>query len=208
MTKKFILLLILSNLLSPLASSSNMSNQKNIQELLNQVRNSSQLHQSNLPSPYSFLLSQPLLTKALERYYERKAFIKKIYVSRNVANNTYFRTIIMLIDSNKKRNDFKIAQKNNETSIVELAFITINLAELPKPMINDILYSDIPFGTLLTKYHIEIKTSQRSYLSTRCDNQLAELIHCHLEETLYGRTNTILSKVNKEWLAEVVELLA
>lgn len=184
-----------------------MGSPEEAKELLNLLRASPKMQQNRLPQPYQNLLSQPLLTKGLEKYYQRTAVVQKIYSRKNKRNNTYFRAIIMLMDRDKTRNNPKFAQQEKETRVVELAFITINLNALPKQMTKDILYTNVPFGTLLSKHHVEIYTMGRSYFSTQCITQLAALVPCRLKTKIYGRTNTIMQTDNKKWLADVVEVL-
>ncbi len=162
---------------------------------------------SQLPSPYNELLTQPLMTKSIEKYYARSAIIKTIFAAQEPAKNTYQRAIVMFIDSNKERNQPDLAQTKKEVIVVELAFITMNFNELPKGMIEEILHTNTPFGKLLVKYHLQILTQDRAYYKVRCDSALASMIHCNLNDFIYGRTNTIIRADNKKWLAHVVEIL-
>lgn len=161
-----------------------------------------------LPSPYNELLTQSLMTKSIEKYYGRSAIIKTIFAEQDSAKNTYSRSIVMLIDSNKERNKPDVAQIKKEAMVVELAFITMNFNELPQSIREEILHTNTPFGKLLTKYHVQILTRDRNYYKVRCNRALASLIHCSLNDLIYGRTNTIIRADNKKWLAHVVELLS
>lgn len=165
------------------------------------------INQANLPSPYNYLLTQPLMTKGIEKYYGRTAVIKKVFAKLDQSDNTYHRSIIMLIDSNKKRNKANKAQIKNEALIVEFAYITMNFNELPKKITEEVLNTNIPFGTLLTKYDVHVLTKGRNYFTVKCNNTLASLVHCQASDMLYGRTNTIIRADNKKWLAHVVEIL-
>ncbi|WP_182393179.1 hypothetical protein [Legionella sp. PC997] len=162
---------------------------------------------SQLPSPYNELLTQPLMTKSIEKYYARSAIIKTIFAAQRPEKNTFQRTIVMFIDSKKERNQPELAQTKKEVIVVELAFITMNFNELPKNMIEEILHTNTPFGKLLLKYHLEIVTQDRTYYKVRCDRALASLINCKFNDFIYGRTNSILRADNKKWLAHVVEIL-
>ncbi|KTD03317.1 hypothetical protein OQJ19_01200 [Fluoribacter gormanii] len=162
---------------------------------------------SQLPSPYNELLTQPLMTKSIEKYYERSAIIKTIFAAQDPGKNTYQRAIVMFIDSNKERNQPDLAQTKKEVTVVELAFITMNFNELPKNMIEEILHTNTPFGKLLAKYQLQILSHDRTYYKIRCNSALASLIHCNLNDFIYGRTNTIIRADNKKWLAHVVEIL-
>ncbi len=162
---------------------------------------------SQLPSPFNVLLTQPLMTKAIEKYYDRAAIIKTIEAHLEQASNIYHRSIIMLVDRNKERNKPEIAQTKNEAIVAELAFITINFDELPKKLVNDVLHTNIPFGKLLTQYQVQVLTQDRSYFKVRCSETLTTLISCPLNHPVYGRTNTIIRADNKKWLAHVIEIL-
>ncbi|KTD17267.1 hypothetical protein [Legionella jordanis] len=161
---------------------------------------------SNLPMPYRFLLTQPLMTQGIETYYQRKAIVKTIYAEKNEATNSYFRMILMLIDHNKARNNPEIAQEKKEFEVVELALITMNFNTLPKEVTQDVLSSNIPFGKSLLNHHISTKSANRNYFSLPCDQALAVLTHCTSGKKLYGRTNSLMLKDN-QWIAHVVELL-
>lgn len=162
---------------------------------------------TQLPAPCDKLLTQPLMTKSIEQYYARNAIIKIIYANRDQTSNTYSRSIVMFVDSNKKRNKPNIAQTKKELMAVELAFITMNFNELPKSIIEGVLHTNTPFGKLLVKHHVQILTQDRNYYKIRCDSKLESLIHCNLNNFIYGRTNTIIRADNKKWLAHVVEIL-
>ncbi|KTC79150.1 hypothetical protein Lche_1170 [Legionella cherrii] len=162
---------------------------------------------AQLPSPYNELLTQPLMTPSIEKYYGRRAIIKTIVANQDPENNTYRRSIVMLIDSNKERNEPNLAQSKKEAMVVELAFITMNFNALSKSMIAEVLHTNTPFGKLLTKYQIQALTQNRNYYKVRCDGTLASLINCNLNDSIYGRTNTLIRADNKKWLAHVVEIL-
>ena len=103
-----------------------------------------------LPQPYSYLLTQPLLTIAIEHYYGAAPMIKLVAENLNLHNNLYYRTIIMML-------------KNR--IIAERAGIVMNFNELPHPLIKQILNTNIPFGRLLYEAHVPI-ISQYQNLST------------------------------------------
>lgn len=162
---------------------------------------------SQLPSPYNELLTQPLMTQAIEKYYGRTAIVKTIDAQLEQSSNIYHRSIIMLLDRNKERNKPEFAETKKETIVAELAFITINFNELPKKVVDDVLHTHIPFGQLLTQHQVQVLTQDRSYFKVLCNGTLASLIHCSLNHPLYGRTNTIIRADNKKWLAHVIEIL-
>ena len=155
-----------------------------------------------LPAPFDYLLTQPLMTKAIKNYYQCTPWIQKIYAVKNKHNNTYHRAIIMYVD--------KKVETNSKPSKfgVELAFITMNFNALSRQIIHDVLNTNVPFGQLLTHYHVKIFTTERTYFSVKCNLELASLIHCNRNSTIYGRTNTIISTDNHQWLAHVIEILS
>jgi hypothetical protein len=170
-------------------------------------KGATKISSAQLPSPYNELLTQPLMTKAIEKYYARTAIVKAVSAKLDQGNNTYHRSIIMFVDSNKARNNASIAQTKNEALIVELAFITMNFNDLPKNIIDGVMHSNTPFGKLLTQYHLPVLTRDRTYYTVKCTKRVASVLHCNLNDLLYGRTNTIIRADNKRWLAHVVEIL-
>lgn len=191
----------------PLTAEGQQSIQDGLQKLTHLVQQSPEVSKESLPDPYKYLLVQPLMTKGIETYYQRTPLIQTLYAVRNPNDNTYFRTILMFVDKRKDRNNPQSAQKTNETMIVELAFITINFNELPNKVINDVLTTNIPFGTLLSNHQIKIVSTNRSYFAIKCNQLLSSLTHCPLNSTLYGRKNTLINADNQKWLAHVVEIL-
>ncbi|HEL8436815.1 TPA: hypothetical protein U0D71_002071 [Legionella pneumophila] len=179
-----------------------------VDSLFNIVKMSTVLSKDSLISPYNYLLTQPLMTTTLEKYYQRTSRIKVITAFTNPHNNTYSRIIILYVDRNKKRNNVELAQKNNEIIPVELAAININFEELPEKLITDITHTNIPFGKLLTQYHLKVFSKDRRYFSVICNNMLASLIHCKPNKKLYGRTNVLARVDNKKWVAHVIEILS
>ncbi|STX55633.1 Uncharacterised protein [Legionella beliardensis] len=167
----------------------------------------SRVTQSSLPSPYNYLLTQPLMTKGLEKYYQRTPIIQTIYAKKNKHDNTYYRAIIMLVDSNKTRNNPELAQKKKEAAVIELAFIRMNFNELPKKVIADVLNTNIPFGKLLLNNHIKTFSTDRSYFSIKCNEAFSSLMRCKLNSQLYGRTNSLIRMDNNRLIAHVVEIL-
>lgn len=165
------------------------------------------IDKKSLPKPYDYLLTQSLMTLGLEQYYQRTAIIKVIHVNNNKKNKIFTRTILMLIDSDKKRNNVQLAQDNKEDVPVELALISINFNELPRKIISKIINTNIPFGKLIEEYNIKTYGSDREYFSIKCDKNLAKLLRCNLNETIYGRKNTLKRVDNQKWIAHTVEIL-
>ncbi|KTD61436.1 hypothetical protein [Legionella spiritensis] len=166
-----------------------------------------QVDLESLPSPYNALLTQPLMTTGLTSYYQRTPKIQTLFAKQNKVQKTFSRAIIMLIDKNRIRNNVEIARNKKESIVIELAFITMNFNELPKQIIDHILHDNIPFGQLLADHRIDTLTKDRAYFSLHCTKALSDLIHCKVNSTIYGRTNTLINKKNHRWLARVVEIL-
>jgi hypothetical protein len=213
MIKKVLVFCVVINILniSQAISYSVELQSKNIQEKMRTLSDvgkiSTKVNKDMLPVPYNYLLTQPLMTKGIEKYYQRTSFIQTMYAKKNQHNNTYSRAIVMFIDNNKARNNVKLAQRKKETIVVELAFITMNFKELPPRIIKDVINTNVPFGKLLSNNHVKISTKDRTYFWITCDQVLASLTDCHLNSKLYGRTNTIIKANNNKWLAHVVEIL-
>lgn len=157
---------------------------------------------NQLPPPYHYLLTQPLMTLGIKTYYQQTPIIQTHSAVKNIDSNTYSRIIVMLVSSLSNKN------ANNDYSIVvEIAFITMNFNALPTKVIDGVLHSHTPFGQLLVENHIKVVSQDRFYFSLPCDQQFASLTHCVLNSKLYGRTNTLIRKDNQQWVAQVVEIL-
>ncbi|KTD25957.1 hypothetical protein [Legionella maceachernii] len=169
---------------------------------------SAEVNKNELPSPYDFLLTQHLMTIGVEQYYHRTPEIQSIHITKNPKANTYSRVVTLLIDRDRARNNVKIAQMKQDTLAVELAFITINFNALPQKVINAVLNTQVPFGKLLATNKIETLNINRHYFSAQCNEVIAKYISCNKNAVIYGRTNTIIRKKDKQWLAQVVEILS
>ncbi len=154
--------------------------------------------QSSLPVPYNYLLTQPLMTKGIETYYQRKAFIRTIYAKKSKVSNNYSRVILMLLDENNL---------TKKKLVAELAFITMNFSELPENLIADVLHTNIPFGKLLITYHVKTASINRSYFVIQCNRLISSLSHCKLNTKIYGRRNMLIRTDNKRWVAKTIEIL-
>ncbi len=163
---------------------------------------------AELSKPYQFLLTQPLMTVGIAQYYQHTPKVRPpLYAENHFAEKIYSRAVIMVIDNNKNRDDALIADKNKESTIVELGLITINFNALSEKMIDGVLHSQVPFGTLLVKNNIKIHNADRSFFSLTCDKNFSKFLNCSLGKTLYGRTNTLIREDNGQWVAHVVEIL-
>ena len=162
---------------------------------------------NKLPAPYDYLLTQSLMTPAIEKYYQRSPVIQKIYSVKNEESNTYSRISIMLIDKDKVRNNADIAQEKNEEVVVATAVIEMNFNALPEKIRNEVLTTNVPFGKLLVANRLRIVSKDRVYFSLRCNKPLSALTLCKVNSSIYGRINTIIRADNKKWLARVIEIL-
>lgn len=160
-----------------------------------------------LPQPWSYLLVQPLMTVGIENYYQRKTIIQPIIAKLDASGKKYSRCIIMLMDSRKARNNPEVAAQLNESLVAEIAFIRIKMSELPPKVVDEILHSNTPFGKILLKHNIEIMSQDQRYFSISCDQNLKILTGCRPYQVMYGRNNSLISKKNKQQLAEVTEIL-
>lgn len=147
------------------------------------------------------------MTPTLAQYYKRTPIIQPQSTHFNPTKNIYARTITMLIDRDKQRNNVSYAQKKGTAQVIELAFITINFNQLPKEVIEEICHTNTPFGTLLEKHQIKILTQNRAYFTTACTPEITSFMPCELNKVVYGRKNTIIRADNKQWLAHVMEIL-
>ena len=196
-------ILLLSTLASALHAADLPSPNPELKDLAEKMKTfahisetSQKISEKQLPAPWHYLLTQPLMTKGMETYYQGTPVIQTLYAIPNKDNNTFFRAIRM-----------RLPQKKQQPMVLELAFITMNFNELPKKMVGDILHTEIPFGKLLANNHMNTAVTDRSYFAVNCDETLASLTHCKPDSTLYGRTNTIVNAANQHWLAHVVEIL-
>lgn len=181
--------------------------QQLIQNFSNNTLQKSTVSKSKLPRPYSYVLTQPLLTGSIKAHYQRTPIINVIDAKQNSLQHTYSRLITMIVDKNKHRNNPSIAQKKNEGLAVELAYITINFDALPEQMIKKILNTTIPFGQLLIENKVQVSTNKRTYFLTPCSKIIAPLLNCQIGSKLYGRTNTIYRADNQQWIAHVTEIM-
>ncbi len=160
-----------------------------------------------LPKPFDFLLTQPLMTPGIEKYYQRTPIVQTIFAVQDQKENRYSRIVSMLIDSDSNRNNAEIAQEKNQEVIVETAVISMNFNELPDKVKAGVLTTNIPLGKLLVENQVKTTIKDRAYFSIRCNKPLSALTHCKIHSTIFGRVNTIIRADNKRWIARVIEIL-
>ncbi|MBX9702944.1 MAG: hypothetical protein K2P53_01680 [Rickettsiales bacterium] len=166
------------------------------------------IDKAQIKPPCDLLLTQPLLTLGIEEYYQRTSKIKIIKAEFNNKKNIYSRSIIMIIDSNKNRNNVEAAIRKKEEVRVEFALIHINFKQIPKKMQDEIMYTNIPFGKLLVNNKIETTSTNRKYFYVYCNKDISKIIFCKKNNKIYGRINRIISKENNKWIANVTEILS
>ncbi len=165
------------------------------------------VQQQNLPKPYDFLLTQPVMTQGIAEFYQRRPQVRTpLYAFEDKQQMTYSRGIIMIVDNNKERNNALLADQLHQSTIAELGLIEMNMRALPENFLKDLNTTHHPFGYLLGQYQIKTHDSQRFFLKIDCNPTLQQYLHCTLGSMLYGRTNTLVNEQGT-WVARVVEIL-
>lgn len=165
------------------------------------------IEDKELPHMQSLLLTQPLLTLALTEYYQRTPkILSPLKVEDDIKNNCYARNIIMIVDKHTERDDALLADTKNESMVVALGFILINLSALPNHLIENIRTTQTPFGALLVKNKINTYNKNTRFFKLSCDEYLSSQLNCEQGEILYGRSNTLM-RDDHLWIADVFEIL-
>ncbi len=163
--------------------------------------------ENNLPHPFNFLLTQPIMTQGIAEYYQRKPQVRSpLYALEDQSLMTYSRAIIMIVDNNQKRNDATLADQLNQSTITELGLITINQNSLPEGFLTQLQNTHHPFGSLLLKYQIKTQDTHRDFFKIECNDLLHKYLNCKIGTELYGRTNTLVNEQGI-WIARAVEIL-
>jgi len=167
------------------------------------------INKADLPYPYSFLLTQPLMTIGIAQYYQRTPKVRRpLYAINSTENQTYSRAILMIVDKDKSRNDALAADKLGQSTIAELGLITMNFTALPESIKNDVINTATPFGALLANNNIKVHDTNTHYFRMVCNPIMVQYLNCGLNTTLFGRTNTLVRNDTGQWVAQVVEILA
>lgn len=162
------------------------------------------LGKHSLPSPYSFLLTQPLMTTAIRHYYQRTPQIQTLYQLYDSKQSINSRAVIMYIDQDQNRDNALLAQQAGQALVTELGMIHINFSALTDRMIYEIEHSCKPFGALLLEFGIATQRVHNRYF------QIANIFSDYLtanKKCLFGRSGTLLRTDNQHPLAHVVEIL-
>ncbi len=166
------------------------------------------IDQDDLPGPYDFLLTQPLMTLGIAKYYQRSPKLRTpLYAIHNHQQKTYSRAIIMIVDNNKDRDDALAADQKTEATVTELGLITMNFAALPPEVIDGVLHTATPLGTLLVANKVITHSQDRHFFKIQCNHALNTFLNCNQRNVLHGRTNTLVRSDNGQWVARVVEIL-
>ncbi len=162
---------------------------------------------SELPVPYDFLLTQPVMTLGIAHYYQRTPKVRPpLYVLEDAKQHIYSRGIIMIIDKNAQRDDAIRADHLRQSTIVELGLINIYTAVLPDGFLDEIKHSRTPFGALLAKYQVKTHDTDQYFFKIQCNKFLRQSLGCGRRQMLYGRTNALVNEENIN-VADVVEIL-
>ncbi len=165
------------------------------------------VRKSELPVPYDFLLTQPVMTLGIAHYYQRTPKVRPpLYVVEDAQQHIYSRGIIMIVDKNARRDDASRADHLRQSTIVELGLININTAVLPEGFLDEIRHSRTPFGALLAKYQVKTHDTDQYFFKIQCQKVLRLNLGCSRGQMLYGRTNTLVNQQNIR-VANVVEIL-
>jgi hypothetical protein len=165
------------------------------------------VQKSELPIPYDFLLTQPVMTLGIAHYYQRTPKVRPpLYILEDAKQHSYSRGIIMIVDKNAQRDDASRADQLQQSTVVELGLININTEVLPAGFLDEIKQSRTPFGALLAKYQVKTHDTHQYFFKIQCNKLLRQNLGCRCRQMLYGRTNTLANEQNIR-VADVVEIL-
>lgn len=164
------------------------------------------IEKNNLPKVYHSLLTQPLMTKAVENYYQRTAQVQPLYQFYDTKQMINSRAVIMYVDKDKNRNNALLAHSLGQAIVAELGMISMNFAALPPGVIDGVKHSAKPFGALLLEYHVPTRRIDNRYFKITCENIFLPYLNCP-NGFLFGRTGTLIRTDTQQWAARVVEIL-
>ncbi len=160
----------------------------------------------SLPSPYDFLLTQPLMTMAIEYYYQRTPQIKTLHEFYEAEQHYHSRVVLMYVDQDPSRDEALLAQKMGQAVVAELAMIHINLSGLTEDIVQEIERSTKPFGAILLEFGIASQRIHNRYFQLSHSSVFSDYLACN-KPFFYGRSSTLLRSDNQAFLAQVVEIL-
>jgi hypothetical protein len=163
--------------------------------------------QAALPAPYDLLLTNPLMTLGIEKYYQRILKIRApLYTLQDTKQQLLSRAVLMIVDKDARRNQAQIADAQGQSLVVALGLIQIYYAALSPLMLEEILTTQNPFGALLAQHKIMTQQKDSHYFNVKSGSIFSE--YFPNKTVLYGRTNTLTRQDNGQLLAHVVEILA
>lgn len=151
-----------------------------------------------LPAPWDRLLTAPLLTPGLARFYERSPRIERLLEVHSTSTGLLARAIRMVVD---------VKGRPNEKRIIETALIVINLSALPAGVREGVLQTDLPFGALLERERVQVQSKGRQYFKLSCSPLFVWLLDCSPDAVFYGRTHLLVDAATRTWLARVMEVV-
>jgi hypothetical protein len=166
----------------------------------------SYIKKTDLPPPYDYLLTQPLMTTAIEHYYQRTAQIQALYQFYDAKHKINSRGVMMYVDKDKNRDNALLAKQTGQAVTAELGLISMNFAALPEAILEDVTHSSKPFGALLVEYHIPTKRIENRYFKISCQGPFLQYFFCK-NGFLFGRSGTLVRTDDHQWVAQVVEIL-
>jgi chorismate-pyruvate lyase len=147
---------------------------------------------TELPEPYRQLLAhEGDMTTRLENHHRTSIRVRRLRSSND--GKGYFREVILETDG-------------PTVKAVEYGAIEIQLAQLSQVARDAVVAGKIPLGTILNQERISYSCSLRGFFRTSPDASIREAFGVELPDTLYGRSNQIVTRTN-ETIANIVEIL-
>lgn len=151
-----------------------------------------------LPAPWDRLLTAPLMTPELARFYQHTPRIERLLEVHSRSTGLLARAIRMVVD---------VKGSPDKTRVIEAALILINLSALPLDVREEALQTEIPFGTLLEREGVQVQSKERQYFKLSCSPLFVWLLDCRPDAVFYGRTHLLVDATTRAWLARVLELV-
>ena len=144
-----------------------------------------------LPEPYrSLLVHETDMTSTLEKFHKEKLHVEVL--ARHTCDNEYYREVVLVLDSSKKR--------------VEFGAIKIIIDLFPPEARQEILREQQPLGRVLTKFKIPFSSRPGPCLRMVSDPFIDSALGLTGQAFLYGRRNSLVDAWDRP-LAEIVEIL-
>ncbi|MDC0363202.1 hypothetical protein OAN03_00385 [Opitutales bacterium] len=147
---------------------------------------------TELPEPYRQLLAhEGDMTTRLENHHRTSIGVRRLRSSND--GKGYFREVILETDG-------------PTVKAVEYGAIEIQLAQLPQVAVDAVVAGKMPLGTILNQGSIPYSCSLRGFFRVNPDASIREAFGVDLPDTLYGRSNQIVTRTN-DTIANIVEIL-